>query len=64
MIGADVAADQEFLLYPLDTGKAPSCPLCGQLMWLSSREARDDKPDFLTFRCGRCGRSEKFICEE
>lgn len=59
-----MAADQEFLLYPLDTGEGPSCPLCGQFMLLASREARDEKPDFLTFRCGRSGRSEKFICEE
>ena len=58
--------DQEFLLYPLDTGEDPVCTRCGQPMLLASHEVRDDgnKPDFLIFRCGRCGRSEKFIFEK
>ena len=55
--------DQEFLLYPLDTGEDPLCPCCHLPMLLVAREVRDGKPDFLTFRCEQCGRSEKFVCE-
>jgi predicted RNA-binding Zn-ribbon protein involved in translation (DUF1610 family) len=61
---AEMPRDQEFLLYPIDTGEDPVCPRCGQVMLLASAEARKGKPDFLVFRCVRCGRSEKFICEE
>ena len=57
-------SDQEFLLYPLDTGEDPACLDCGTLMTVAADEVRDTKPDFITFRCGRCGRSEKFVCEE
>jgi ribosomal protein S27E len=56
--------DQEFLLYPLDTGEDPVCFSCGKIMSLATQEVREGKSDFLTFRCGSCGRSEKFICEE
>jgi hypothetical protein len=31
---------------------------------LAVHEARQGKPDFVTFRCEHCGRTEKFICEE
>jgi hypothetical protein len=55
--------DQEFLLYPLDTGEDPLCPCCHLPMLLVAREVRDGKPDFLTFRCEQCGGSEKFVCE-
>jgi hypothetical protein len=55
--------DQEFLLYPLDTGEDPLCPRCHLPMLLAAHEVRDGKPDFLTFRCEQCGRSEKFVCE-
>ena len=55
--------DQEFLLYPLDTGEDPLCPRCHLPMLLAAREVRDGKPEFLTFRCEQCGRSEKFVCE-
>jgi hypothetical protein len=57
-------ADEEFLLYPLDTGEDPPCPCCGKPMLIASVEAREGKPDFLTFRCARCSRSERFICEK
>jgi hypothetical protein len=62
----EVAAmsDQAFLLYPLDTGEDPVCPGCGALMTVAAHEARETKPDFITFRCQSCGRSEKFLCEE
>jgi hypothetical protein len=59
-----VASDQEFLLYPLDTGEDPVCLGCGTLMKVAAHEVRETKPDFITFRCERCGRSEKFVCEE
>jgi ribosomal protein S27AE len=43
--------DQEFLLYPLDTGEDPLCPRCHLPMLLAAHEARYGKPAFLTFRC-------------
>jgi predicted RNA-binding Zn-ribbon protein involved in translation (DUF1610 family) len=58
-----MTTDQEYLLYPLDTGQDPVCPRCGQVMLLASDEVREGKPDLLTFRCDRCGRSEKLVCE-
>jgi hypothetical protein len=56
--------DQEFLLYPLDTGEDPLCPRCRHTMLLAPHEVREGKPDFLTFRCQRRGRSEKSVCED
>lgn len=56
--------DQEFLLYPLDTGEDPVCPGCGQPMRLATDEVREGKPEFLTFRCVTCNRTEKVMCEE
>jgi hypothetical protein len=56
--------DQEFLLYPLDTGEDPLCDRCRLPMLIAVHEVRDGKPDFLTFRCERCGSSEKFVCED
>lgn len=55
--------DAEFLLYPIDTGEDPACLACGNLMIVGGVEARDDQPDFITFRCEKCGRTEKFICD-
>jgi hypothetical protein len=57
-------SDEEFLLYPLDTGEDPACLDCGTLMMLAGREVRETKPDFITFRCEWCGRSEKYVCDE
>ena len=56
--------DEEFLLYPADTGEDPACLECGKTMVLATRGARQGKPDFVIFRCEHCGRTEKFICEE
>jgi hypothetical protein len=56
--------DQEFLLYPLDTGEDPVCPRCGAVMSLAGAEVHNDRFSVLTFRCGLCGRSERFLCEE
>ena len=56
-------SDQEYLLYPLDTGEDPACLGCGAILTLAAHEARETKPDFITFRCAKCGRSEKFVCE-
>jgi predicted RNA-binding Zn-ribbon protein involved in translation (DUF1610 family) len=55
-------SEQELLLYPLDTGEDHACPACGQVMRLFADEAKNEV-DILTFRCDRCGRSERFICE-
>jgi len=33
-------------------------------MLLASSEARPEKPTLLTFRCDRCGQSEKFLSDE
>ena len=51
------------ILSPLDTGEDPLCPRCRLPMLLAAREVRDGKPEFLTFRCEQCGRSQKFVCE-
>jgi hypothetical protein len=61
----DVAmrTDQEFLLYPLGTEEQPTCPACGKSMTIALHEARGDRPDFSTFRCQTCTRSERFVFE-
>jgi hypothetical protein len=59
-----VASDEGFLLYPLDTGEDPACLGCGAIMKVVGHEVRETKPDFITFRCEACGRSEKFVCDE
>jgi transposase-like protein len=56
--------DQDLLLYPLATAELPSCPACGCAMAIVLHEARDKGPDFSTFRCEECSRSERFVCEE
>jgi tRNA(Ile2) C34 agmatinyltransferase TiaS len=55
-----VPDDQEFLLYPLDTGENPACPRCHTVMMVTGHEVRETKPDFIIFRCKSCGRSEKY----
>ena len=60
-----MSSDQEFLLYPLDTGDDPVCPSCGLGMRLFADEVPKQETDILTFRCDRCGRSERrIICEK
>ncbi|WP_298255064.1 hypothetical protein [Bradyrhizobium sp.] len=59
-----MSGDQEFLLYPMDTGEDPVCLSCGTIMNVAAHEARETKPDFIIFRCPHCGRTEKFLCEE
>jgi RNase P subunit RPR2 len=56
--------DQEYLLYPLDTGEDPVCLGCGTLMEMADYEVRENKPGFINFRCKSCGRSEKFVCDD
>jgi predicted RNA-binding Zn-ribbon protein involved in translation (DUF1610 family) len=56
-------SDLDFLLYPLATEEVPTCPECGALMTIALHEARDDRPDFSTFRCPACTRSERFVLE-
>lgn len=55
--------DPNILLYPLDTGEDPVCPVCGQVMRLFADEVLETEPDILTFRCDRCGRSERLLSE-
>jgi hypothetical protein len=40
-----MSKDQDFLLYPLDTGEDPVCLGCGALMTVAAHEARETKPD-------------------
>jgi hypothetical protein len=35
-------AEEEFLLYPLDTGEDPVCVSCGKAMLLAAQEARHE----------------------
>jgi predicted RNA-binding Zn-ribbon protein involved in translation (DUF1610 family) len=56
--------DQDLLLYPLTTADLPTCPGCGSPMVIALHEVRKNSPDFSTYRCDYCARSEKFICEE
>lgn len=58
-----MTSDQEYLLYPIDTGEEPVCLRCGKKMLRASSEVREGKPTLLTFRCVSCGQSEKFLCE-
>jgi tRNA(Ile2) C34 agmatinyltransferase TiaS len=58
-----MAWDEEYLLYPLDTGDDPVCLRCGGKMLLAGSEARPEKPTLLTFRCDRCGQSEEFLSD-
>ena len=57
-------SNDDFLLYPLDTGKNPVCAECGAVMMLAGQEVREAKPNFIIFRCTTCARLEKYICEE
>jgi hypothetical protein len=59
-----VAQDEEYLLYPIDTGEDPVCLRCASKMLLANSEVRPEKPTLLTFRCERCGQSEKFLSDE
>jgi DNA-directed RNA polymerase subunit RPC12/RpoP len=59
-----MARDEEYLLYPIDTGDDPVCLRCGSKMLLAGSEVRPKNPTLLTFRCDRCGQSEKFLSDE
>ena len=58
--------DDEFLLHPLSDGEEPLCPGCQRPMELSNYEARglSPAPDFVTFVCPACGRSERLLVEQ
>lgn len=60
---ASMRIDQEFLLYPLGTEEQPDCPACGKPMTIALHEARKGDPDFATYRCQTCTRSERFVVE-
>jgi hypothetical protein len=51
-------------VYPIDTGDDPVCLRCGSKMLLAGSEVRPENPTLLTFRCDRCGQSEKFLSDE
>ena len=53
-----MARDEEYLLYPIDTGEEPVCLRCARKMLLAGSEERPEKPTLLTFRCDRCGQLE------
>ena len=55
--------DLDFLLYPLAIDEMPRCSECGATMEVAVFEAREDSPDFSTFRCSACQRSERFVIE-
>jgi hypothetical protein len=55
--------DLDFLLYPLATEEEPVCPACGKPMTIALHEARHDRPDFSTFKCLDCTRSERFVLD-
>jgi hypothetical protein len=59
-----VPSNQDFLLYPRDTGEDPACLDCGTIMMVAAHEVIETKPDYIIFRCEKCGRSEKYICDE
>jgi hypothetical protein len=57
-------ADPDLLLNPLTTAEMPTCPACGSPMAIALHEARENRPDFSTFRCDDCAHFETFVCEE
>lgn len=52
------------MLHPIDTGEEQVCLRCASKMLLAGSEVRPKKPTLLTFRCDRCGQSEKFLNDE
>ena len=57
--------ENELLLYPLgDPTDAPACTRCGADMPLARLEAAPGRPDYSTFRCPACNRSETFIADD
>jgi hypothetical protein len=58
-----VRREEQYLLYPLDTGDDPACLACAKTMLVAAIEERGEEPNFITFRCEQCGRTEKFVCE-
>jgi hypothetical protein len=55
--------DLDFLLYPLAIEEMPRCSECGGPLTIAVLEAREGSPDFSTFRCTACQRSERFVIE-
>jgi hypothetical protein len=48
-----MARDEEYLLYPIDTGDDPVCLRCGSKMLLAGSGVRPENPTLLTFRVWR-----------
>ena len=57
-------SNQDFLLYPLATADLPVCPGCGRPLAIAVHEVRENLPDFSTYICHGCARSERFVCEQ
>jgi hypothetical protein len=57
-------SNQDFLLYPLATADLPVCPGCGYPLAIAVHEVRENLPDFSTYICDECDRSERFVCEQ
>jgi predicted RNA-binding Zn-ribbon protein involved in translation (DUF1610 family) len=58
------STDLDFLLYPFANYDMPECPECGAPMAILLLEARKDGPDFSTYRCPDCQRSERFAIDD
>jgi transposase-like protein len=56
--------DLDFLLYPLANYEMPECPECEAPMAMVLLEVRRDRPDFSTFQCPACRRSERFAIDD
>jgi len=50
----------DLLFYPLATGDQPVCPKCCSPLVLVGFQSERGMPDFSSFRCPDCGRSETF----
>jgi hypothetical protein len=59
--GGDGTMDN-LLLHDLDTSETPSCSACVKIMIIAVIEQLSGRPNFITFRCIDCGRTERFIC--
>jgi transposase-like protein len=54
----------DLLFYPLATGDQPVCPKCCSPLVLVGFQSERGMPDFSSFRCADCGRSETFADDD
>ena len=62
--GAVMSGVEDLLLYPLATGDQPVCPKCCSPLVLVGFQSERGMPDFSSFRCPDCGRSETFADDD